>query len=219
MGVEGGDDVEVGGVRRVAAKFGLCFLVVPVVSGIRCVGDMGGSRGGRGDNDVNSKVGGGSDIGFGEVGGEEVEANVSRVGEVVGDEVVGFDGDTMMGGCEVGPRGKVGAEDVEGVTDVGTEDRFVGGTAGEVVVTVGIKGAAAAAGTIGKFGREAGEVEFVLESKAVGVGREEEMSVVAGCGFEGDAGGDGGEGGEGVGDVGRGRRGKGGGEGAEVMVA
>ena len=64
LGVEGGDDVEVGGVRRVATKFGLCFLIVPVVSGIRCVGDTGGSRGGRGDNNVNSEVGGGSDIGF-----------------------------------------------------------------------------------------------------------------------------------------------------------
>ena len=64
MGVEGADDVEVGGVRRIATKFGLCFLVVPVVSRIRSVGDTGGSRGGRGDNDVNSEVGGGSDIGF-----------------------------------------------------------------------------------------------------------------------------------------------------------
>ena len=79
-----------------------------------------------------------------------MEADVSRVGEVVGDEVAGFDGDTMTGGSEVGPRGKVGAEDVEGVTDVGAEDGFVGGTAGEVVVTIGIEGAAASAGAIGK---------------------------------------------------------------------
>ena len=43
-----------------------------------------------------------------------MEADISRAGEVVGDEVVGFDGDTMTGGGEVGPRGKVGAEDVEG---------------------------------------------------------------------------------------------------------
>ena len=72
-----------------------------------------------------------------------MEANVSRAGEVVGDEVVGLNGDTMMGGSEVGPtRGKVGAKDVEGVTDVGTEGRFVGSLAGEVVVTIEIKGVA-----------------------------------------------------------------------------
>ena len=33
--------------------------------------------------------------------------------------------------------------------DVGAEDRFVGSTAGEVVVTIGIKGAAAVAGAFG----------------------------------------------------------------------
>ena len=148
-----------------------------------------------------------------------MEANVSRTGEVVGDEVAGFNGNTMMGGSEVGPRGKMGAEDVEGVTDVGAEDGFIGGMAGEVVVAIGIEGAAAAAGMIDKFRREAGEAEFALESVVVGVGREEEMRVVAGCGFEGNAGGDGEEGGEDVGDVGRGRRGKRGGEGAKVMVA
>ena len=72
-----------------------------------------------------------------------MKANVSKAGEVVGeDEVAGFDGDATSGGGEVGPRGKVGAEDVEGVADVGAEDGFVGGTAGEVVVTIGIEGAA-----------------------------------------------------------------------------
>ena len=104
---------------------------------------------GEGDNDVNSEVGGGADIGFQEVGGEEVKANVSQAGEVVRDEVEGFNGNTVVGGSEVGPRGKVRAEDVEGVTDMGAEDRFVGCMAGEVVVTIGIKGAAAAAGAIG----------------------------------------------------------------------
>ena len=70
------------------------------------------------------------DVGFWEVGREEVEANVGRVGEVVVDEVVGFNGDAVMGGSEVGPRGKVGADDVEGVTDVGTAvGGFVGGLA------------------------------------------------------------------------------------------
>ena len=47
LGVEGGDDVEVGGVRGIAAKFGLYFLVVPVVCRIYRVWDTGGSRGGR----------------------------------------------------------------------------------------------------------------------------------------------------------------------------
>ena len=61
-----------------------------------------------------------------------MEADVSRVGEVVGDEVAGVDGNTMTGGSEVGPRGEVGAKDVESVTDVGTEGRFVGSPAGEV---------------------------------------------------------------------------------------
>ena len=37
LGVERGDDVEVGGIRRIATKFCLCFLVVPVVGGIRSV--------------------------------------------------------------------------------------------------------------------------------------------------------------------------------------
>ena len=97
-----------------------------------------------------------------------MEANVSRVGEVVGDEVAGFNGDTMMGGSEVGPGGKVGANDVEGVTDVGTEGGFVGSAAGEVVVTIEIKGVATVAGAIDKFGREAQEVEFALESKGGG---------------------------------------------------
>ena len=81
------------------------------------------------------------DVGFWEVGREEVEADdVGGAGEVVGDEVVGFNGDTVMGGSEVGPRGEVGADDVEGVTDVGTEGRFVGSLAREVVVTIDIKG-------------------------------------------------------------------------------
>ena len=65
-----------------------------------------------------------------------MEANVGGVGEVVGDEVVGFNGDAVMQGSEVGPRGKVRADDVEGVMDVGTEGGFVGGLAGEVVVTI-----------------------------------------------------------------------------------
>ena len=113
----------------------------------------------------------------------------------------------------------MGAEDVEGVTDVGAEEGFVGGAAGEVVVAIGVKGMAAAAGTVGKFRRETGEVDFALESEAVGVGREEEMRVAAGGGFEGSAGGDGEEGGEGVGDVSGGGGGEGGGDSAEVMVA
>ena len=73
LGVEGGDDlVVVSGVREVATEFGLCFLIVPVISGIRSVWDMGGGRGGRSDDDVYGKVGGGSDVGGGEVGGEEM---------------------------------------------------------------------------------------------------------------------------------------------------
>ena len=80
-------------------------------------------------------------VGFWEVlGGEEVDADFSWAGEVVGDEVAGFNGDTVRGGSEVGPRGEVGADDVEGVTDVGTEGRFVGSLAREVVVTIDIKG-------------------------------------------------------------------------------
>ena len=40
LGVEGGDDVKAGGVRSVATKFGLCFLiVVPVMCGICSVWD------------------------------------------------------------------------------------------------------------------------------------------------------------------------------------
>ena len=46
----------------------------------------------------NDKVGGGSDVGFWEVGREEVEADVSRVGEVVRDEVAGFNGDCNIQG-------------------------------------------------------------------------------------------------------------------------
>ena len=45
-----------------------------------------------------------------------MEADVSGAGEIVGDEVVGFNGDAVTGSSEVGPRGKVGADDVEGVT-------------------------------------------------------------------------------------------------------
>ena len=54
LGVEGGDDLEVSGVRRVAMEFGLGFLVVPVMCGSRIVWDTGVSRGWRGDNDVDS---------------------------------------------------------------------------------------------------------------------------------------------------------------------
>ena len=80
-----------------------------------------------------------------------MEADVSGVREVAGDEVAGFKGDAVMGGSEVGPRGEVGADDVEGVMDVGTEGRFVGSSAGEVVVTIEIRGAAAVAGAVDKF--------------------------------------------------------------------
>ena len=67
-----------------------------------------------------------------------MEADVGSLGEVMGDEIVGFKRDTVMGGREVGPGGKVGANDVEGVMDVGTEGGFVGVVAGEVVVTIDI---------------------------------------------------------------------------------
>ena len=56
---------------------------------------MAHSDGGRGDNDVDGEVGRGSDVGFGEVGRVEVEADVSGAGEVVGDEVTWFDGDAV----------------------------------------------------------------------------------------------------------------------------
>ena len=95
LGVEGGDDVEVSGIRRVATEFGFGFLVVPVMCGSRIVWDTGVSRGWGGDNHVDGEVGRGSDVGFGEVGRVEVEADVSGAGEVVGDEVTGFDGDAV----------------------------------------------------------------------------------------------------------------------------
>ena len=61
-----------------------------------------------------------------------MEANVGRVAEVMGDKVAGFNRNTVMGGREVGPGGKVGADDVEGVMDVDTEGEFVGVVAEKV---------------------------------------------------------------------------------------
>ena len=40
LGVEEGDDVKAGGVRSIAMKFCLCFLVVPVMGRIHSVWDM-----------------------------------------------------------------------------------------------------------------------------------------------------------------------------------
>ena len=38
LGIKGGDDVNASGVIAVASEFRLCFLVVPVMSGIRMSG-------------------------------------------------------------------------------------------------------------------------------------------------------------------------------------
>jgi hypothetical protein len=64
-----------------------------------------------------------------EVGRKEVEADIGRAGGVVGDEVAGFGGDAVAG---LNPQAKVGAEDMDSVTNVGTaESRLVGLMAAE----------------------------------------------------------------------------------------
>ena len=71
----------------------------------------------------------------------------------MGDKVAGFNGDTVMGGREVCPGSKMGADGIEGVMDVGAEGGFVGVVVtGEVVATINVKGFAAVAGAANKFG-------------------------------------------------------------------
>jgi hypothetical protein len=82
LGVEGRDNVNTSGVIAVSSKFRLCFLIVPVMSGIRISGDTLRSRGRPSDDNINSKEGGGVGNGMAEVAGEEEETDICRAGSL-----------------------------------------------------------------------------------------------------------------------------------------
>jgi hypothetical protein len=188
LGVEGRDNVNTSGVIAVSSKFRLCFLIVPVMSGIRISGDTLRSRGRPSDDNINSKEGGGVGNGMAEVAGEEEETNIGRTGKVVGDEVAGFDRDAVTGGNKVGPWGNFGANGVESVADVGAEGGFVGMAAAKEVVSEKVEGFTAGTVLIDEFRRETREAKLSLESKAVGVGGKKEVGLTAGKGAEGGTG-------------------------------
>jgi hypothetical protein len=119
LGIEGRDNADTSGVIAVSLKFHLCFLVVPVMSGIHISGATWRSRGRPSNDNVNGEEGGGVGGGMAEVAGEEEKANMGRAHMVVGDEVVLFNGDTVAGSNKVGPGGDFRADGVEGVMELG----------------------------------------------------------------------------------------------------
>jgi hypothetical protein len=68
------------GVIAISSKVRLCFLIVPVMSGICISGDTWRSRGRPSNDNINGKEGEGVGSGVMEVAGDEEKANISRQG-------------------------------------------------------------------------------------------------------------------------------------------
>jgi hypothetical protein len=138
--VEMGDDVHVGQIIATTTKLRLCFLIVSGNSGSRMKRDTlrNGER--FGDNNINRKVRGGMSGGLVEVLGRKKHANISTTSGVVGDEITGFNSDTVLGGNEVGPGANAGADSVKGVAYMGTEGGLAGTLTAKEVITIEVKG-------------------------------------------------------------------------------
>jgi hypothetical protein len=78
--------------------------------------------------------------GLAEVLGRKKHANISRTSGVVGDEITGFNSDTVLGGNEVGPGANAGADSVKGVAYMGAEGGLAGALTAKEVITVEVKG-------------------------------------------------------------------------------
>ena len=85
--------------------------------------------------------------------GKNGKANIrGALGGMLWDEVLGFSGDTMGGGSEVGHRSKGTKDDIESITNGVVEAGFAVAAAKEVV-TIGVKGLVAVVAGRGRKSR------------------------------------------------------------------